>query len=283
MPSSETTLRSTPDAGFLLTEELDASILAGAKALLGSRHAIALTGAGLSVESGIPPFRGPGGIFTKYGEPPMDGYQRFLEDPRKHWEEQLEPKKPWAIGLRETLRSAKPNAGHRAFAELERLGCCASVITQNVDDLHNQAGSKSVLEIHGNYFLLRCSECHTRFRDGQIPIDPENLPPLCTSCGGIVKGDTVQFGEPIPPDVLRRCFEEVELADCMIVAGTSATVFPAAQFPSDVLQGGGCVIEVNPEATDLTRASTHFLKGPAGAVFSRLLDHVGNLQGEGLS
>ena len=275
------TTKQTADADeFLLTEELDASIHAAARALLASRRTLALTGAGLSVESGIPPFRGPGGIFTKHGEPPMDGYQRFLEDPRKHWQEQLEPKKPWAIALRDTLMSAKPNAGHRAFAELERLGCCACVITQNVDDLHNQAGSKSVLEIHGNYFLLRCTACQTRFRDGQIPIDRENLPPLCTSCGGVVKGDTVQFGEPIPPDVLRRCFEEVELADCMIVAGTSATVFPAAQFPAEVLQGGGCVIEINPEATDLTPASTHFLRGPAGAVFERLLDHLRILREE---
>ena len=265
---------------FLITEELDTAIQAAVKALAGSKRTISLTGAGLSVESGIPPFRGPGGLWSKYGEPPMDGYQRFLENPRKHWEERLEPTMPWAIGLRETLMSAKPNTGHRALAELERLGCCACVITQNVDDLHNQAGSKSVLEIHGNHFLMRCIECHTRYRDGQIAVDPENLPPLCTSCGGVVKGDTVQFGEPIPPDVLRRCYEEVELADCMIVAGTSATVFPAAQFPVEILGRGGCVIEVNPEPTDLTRGSSHFLKGPAGAVFERLLHHVRILQEE---
>ena len=267
---------------FTLSEENDANIESAARAVIGARRTMALTGAGLSVESGIPPFRGPGGLWTKYGEPPMDGYQRFLENPRKHWEEQRNPTQPWALGLRETLTSAKPNAGHRAFAELERLGHCSCVITQNVDDLHCQAGSQSLLEIHGNFYLLRCTQCHTRFRDGEIEIDPDRLPPLCVACGGIIKGDTVQFGEPIPPDVLRRCYEEVDLADCMLVAGTSATVFPAAQFPVEILRRGGCVIEVNPEPTDLTPATTHFLEGPAGAVLGRLLHHIAVLK-EGAS
>ncbi len=266
--------KSEINAPFPLTEELDADIERAAEAVIAAQRVMALTGAGLSVESGIPPFRGPGGLWTKYGEPPMDGYQRFLEDPRKYWEEQQNPSQPWAVGLRETLAGAKPNLGHRVFTELERIGRCSCVITQNIDDLHRQAGSESLLEIHGNYFLLRCSECNTRFQKGEIDFDPQQLPPLCTGCGGIVKGDTVHFGEPIPADVLRRCYEEVGLSDCMLVAGTSATVFPAAQFPDEVLRSGGCVIEVNPEPTDLTHAATHFLKGPGGAVLERLLHHV---------
>lgn len=276
---------SIPD--FTLTDALDAQIEEAATALVGARRCMALTGAGLSVESGIPPFRGPGGLWTKYGEPPMDGHQRFLEDPAKHWREQLEPSQPWAVGLLDTLSNAKPNAGHRAFAELERRGFCHSLITQNVDDLHGQAGTQSLLEIHGNYFLLRCVGCNARFqstrtgpganKDRGLPelgIDPENLPPLCPECGGIVKGDTVQFGELIPPDVLRGCYREVEAADCMIVAGTSATVYPAAEFPREILRGGGTVIEVNPEPTELTPLASHFLKGPGGAVLERLLHHV---------
>ncbi len=259
---------------FSLDEALDAQIADAAACLRAASRAVALTGAGLSVESGIPPFRGPGGLWTRYGEPPLDGYQRFVRDPKAAWEEQLSPVQPWLVGLRETLAAAKPNAGHRAFAELERIGRCSAVITQNIDDLHNEAGSRNVLEIHGNYKLLRCMECVTRFTREELPVDPANLPPRCPRCDGVVKGDTVQFGEPIPPDVLRRCYEAVAGADCMLVAGTSATVFPAADFPLEVLRSDGAVIEVNPDPTELTALATHSLRGPGGAVLERLLAHV---------
>jgi NAD-dependent deacetylase len=145
-----------PIQEFVLGDALDAEIARAAQRLVAARYVVALTGAGLSVESGIPPFRGPGGLWTKYGEPPLDGYQRFLRDPKQAWKDRLDPKAPWARALGETLGAAKPNAGHRALAELERLGRCAAVITQNVDDLHRQAGSVNLLEIHGNYRLLRC-------------------------------------------------------------------------------------------------------------------------------
>jgi NAD-dependent deacetylase len=259
---------------FVLSEALDAEIACCAGELRLARHAVALTGAGISVESGIPPFRGPGGLWTRYGEPPMDGYQRFLRDPAAAWRERLHPSEPWLRGLVETLRGAKPAAGHRALAALEGLGCLAAVITQNIDDLHRQAGSQRVLEIHGNHRLLRCVGCQSRFEPGAVEVHAERLPPRCPECGGIVKGDTVQFGEPIPPDVLRGCYEAVEAADCMFVVGTSATVYPAAEFPLEVLRRGGRVIEVNPDESDLTPLATRFLRGPAGPVLSRLLHHA---------
>jgi NAD-dependent deacetylase len=259
---------------FQLSDALDAQIAQAAATLVASRHVVGLTGAGLSVESGIPPFRGPGGLWTRYGEPPMDGYQRFLNDPEQAWRERLNPTAPWAVALGETLAAAKPNAGHHALAELERRGLCAVVITQNVDDLHHQAGSRNVLEIHGNHSLLRCIQCNRRFTRQELAVDPENLPPRCPSCDGVVKGDTVHFGEPIPPDVLRRCYEEVECADCMLVAGTSATVYPAADFPIEVFRRGGTVIEINPDETDLTRIASTSLRGRGGAVLERLLHHA---------
>jgi NAD-dependent deacetylase len=263
----------TPD--FTLTPELDAAIARAAARVRAARSVVALTGAGLSVESGIPPFRGPGGLWTKYGEPPMDGYQRFLRDPKAAWQARLHPEKePWLRGLQETLAEAKPNDGHRALAGLEEAGHLHCLITQNIDDLHAQAGSQSVLEIHGNYRLLRCVECVERFREGQVEVDPERLPPRCPRCGGLVKGDTVQFGEPIPPDVLRRCYQAVAGCDVMIVAGTSATVFPAADFPLEVLRQDGAVIEVNPLPSDLTPLATLSLVGPGGGVLPRLLHHV---------
>jgi NAD-dependent deacetylase len=253
---------------------LDAQIATAAAALVDAASVVALTGAGLSVESGIPPFRGPGGLWTKHGEPPLDGFQRFLADPREAWRERLSPKQGWAVALHETLAEAKPNAGHLALVELERLGCCHWLITQNIDDLHRQAGTTNLLEIHGNHRLLRCLECVHRFAPEEIDIDPENLPPQCPHCGGVIKGDTVQFGEPIPADVLRGCYKAVTAADCMLVVGTSATVFPAAEFPFEVLRRGGSVIEVNPEPTELTPHTDISLQGPGSAILERLLEHT---------
>ena len=269
----------TPSQDFEISQALEEEIARAAELVVGASSLVALTGAGLSVESGIPPFRGPGGLWTKYGEPPLDGYQRFLRDPKRAWQERLSPREPWARALAETLRAAKPNAGHRALAELESIGRCDAVITQNIDDLHRQAGTRSLIEIHGNHKLQRCLGCVARFADGELEIDPEKLPPACPRCGGVVKGDTVHFGEPIPADALRRCHEVTELADCMLVVGTSATVYPAAEFPLEVLRRGGSLIEVNPEPSELTDLAAVSLRGPGGAVLTRLVEIVSEAQG----
>src|SRR5271170_5766014 len=180
----------------------DAEILAAARAILDAHYPIALTGAGMSVESGIPPFRGPGGLWTKYGEPPMNGYQIFLADPKKAWEDRIRRQND---GLWGPLKVAKPNPGHTALAELEAIGVLRFMITQNVDDLHRQAGLRALAEIHGNWKLIRCIECGTRFASAEISV--EQLPPSCPKCEGMLKSDTVSFGEPIPTDVLNACVE----------------------------------------------------------------------------
>lgn len=259
---------------FVISDALEGEIVRAAAKLASARSVVALTGAGLSVESGIPPFRGSGGLWTKYGEPPLDGYQRFMRDPVRAWRDRLSPREPWAQALSETLAAAKPNAGHVALAELEALGRCDAVITQNIDDLHRQAGARELIEIHGNHKLLRCIGCVARFSAAEIAIDPEKLPPRCPRCGDVVKGDTVQFGEPIPADVLRRCHQVVERADCMLVIGTSATVYPAAEFPLEVLRRGGSLIEVNPEPSELSDLASLSLRGPGGAVLTRLVELV---------
>ena len=244
---------------------------AAAECVSRARYVVALTGAGLSVESGIPPFRGPGGLWTRHGEPPMDGYQRFLRDPRAAWEERLSPSGPMRE-LWQALTEARPNPGHLALVELEELGVLKATITQNVDNLHGLAGSRRLLEIHGNATLVRCIECVARFR--RDAIDFAELPPRCPHCGGILKSDTVSFGEPIPPDVLEGCFEEAEHADCMIVAGTSATVYPAAQFPVSIHQRGGDLVEVNPYESEITQLCRHALHGAAGEVLPLLVERV---------
>lgn len=237
----------------------------------------ALTGAGISVESGIPPFRGPGGLWTKYGEPPMNGYERFLEDPKRAWKERLSPTGPSQI-IKETVAAAEPNPGHSAFVELEEMGLLHCLITQNVDNLHRRAGSNNLAEIHGNSTLARCIRCTLRLALEDISLD--DLPPSCPNptCNGMLKIDTVSFGEPIPPDVLEQCRQAAERSDCMIVAGTSATVYPAAWFPMQVRESGGTLIEVNLYESELTPLCTVSLRGKSGDLLPQLVHTVRELQ-----
>jgi len=257
------------DSAAAMSDEIAPLLDEAAEQLLAAEYVIALTGAGLSVESGIPPFRGPGGLWTKYGEPPMDGYERFLKDPRTAWEDRLSPKGPMRE-LWRALDAAVPNLGHLALVELEELGILRATITQNIDDLHRTAGSQHLVEIHGNATRIRCVKCVTRFERSEI--DVSTLPPRCPSCSGLLKGDTVAFGEPIPPDVLERCYDESGKADCVIVAGTSATVYPAAQFPISVRENGGTLIEVNPYESEITPLCAVSLRGDGGTVLPRLVD-----------
>jgi NAD-dependent deacetylase len=238
--------------------------------LVASRYTIAMTGAGVSVESGIPPFRGPGGLWTKHGEPPMDAYQRFLADPKSYWEQRL--KAPNEIV--QALAQARPNMGHHAMVELEQSGVLRYLITQNIDNLHRAAGHQKVAEIHGNAQLLRCIGCSQRFAWNAVPIALDALPPRCPTCGSIVKADTVHFGEPIPPDVLETCFRETRQADCMLVAGTSALVYPAASFPQLLKQRGGHLIEVNLYDTPLTQLADYSLRGPFAEILPTLVEQV---------
>jgi NAD-dependent protein deacetylase/lipoamidase len=244
----------------------DEQIASAAEVVLVARYAIALTGAGMSVESGIPPFRGPGGLWTKYGEPPMNGYQIFIADPKKGWEDRIRRQNDELFA---PLKVAKPNPGHYAFAELEQMGVLRFLITQNVDDLHRQAGHKALAEIHGNWKLIRCLECNTRFEPEEI--DLAVLPPACPRCRGLLKSDTVSFGEPIPSDVLARCADHASRADLVILGGTSATVYPAAGFAIEVKERGGRLIEVNLYESEITRICDLSLRGGSASVLPRLV------------
>ena len=258
-----------------INPETQALLVTAAQMIGSANHLVAMVGAGLSVESGIPPYRGPGGLWTKTGGPPLLSYREFVEDPKLWWERRLrgetEPGNPIQEMKTAADRSA-PNPGHYALVELETSRFLKSTITQNVDNLHGQAGSRAVLEIHGNRTKLRCTGCVTRWNREDFSL--AGLPPTCPECGGIVKMDTVMFGEPIPADVLQECREQTARCDCMLLIGTSGTVKPAAQLPLIAKERGAMLIEINPEETELTSTCDLVLRGPSGELLPLLTQLV---------
>jgi NAD-dependent deacetylase len=260
---------SMPNNDNILEEALDEA----AKLISESKHLIALVGAGMSVESGIPPFRGSGGLWTRIGEPPMNGYQKFLADPEAHWKEIINPDDSGPRAeFRSAIEKALPNPGHYALAKLEQIGILKYIVTQNVDGLHWDAGSKNIAEIHGTRHKVRCIECNLRWMRADFPI--QELPPKCPECGGLIKGDTVSFGEPIPQDVLHTSFKEAQQCDCMLIIGTSALVYPAAGLPSEASMRGAKLIEINTDETPLTPICDLVIEGPSGEILPGILERI---------
>ena len=256
---------------MVLDEQALQGIRDAAEIIRNSKYVTCLTGAGVSVESNIRPFRGPGGLWTEKGEPPMDGYRRFIKDPESYWKRRLEEKSEFGI----TILNSMPNPGHYALAELEEMNILRYLITQNIDNLHLAAGSRNVLEIHGNGRYLRCVDCSSKWHRDEFKV--ETIPPKCPDCGGIVKTDSVMFGEPIPSKVLNRCFEEAERSDCMIVAGTSATVTPAANLPLIVRRNGGALIEVNIRESQISYNCDVNIFAPSGEALPILVEEIKRL------
>ncbi|MCJ7634709.1 NAD-dependent deacylase [Candidatus Bathyarchaeota archaeon] len=260
---------------------LEQLILQAARDLINSTYAIALTGAGISTESGIPDYRGPSGVWTKNPEAErraFRGYERFLEDPKMWWEERLS-----SSSLLGDLRKAMPNSGHYALVALEEMGILKCVITQNVDALHERAGTKNLLEYHGSVLKLRCISCGSRYQRDEFDLEQlrqENLlPPICPRCGGIIKTDGVAFGEPIPRNVANRSLEEVVKCNLMLICGTSAVVYPFAELPRAVKRKKAntvTIIEINAEPTPLTHdgISNYFIQGKTGEILPRIVEEV---------
>ena len=216
-----------------------------------------LTGAGVSAESGIPAFRGAGGLWRNFRAEDLATPGAFARDPRLVWE--------WYDWRRGIVAAASPNAGHLALAAMQARAKRFTLITQNVDGLHDRAGSTGVLKLHGDIWTLRCTACAREWRDVSVPL--AGLPPRC-ECGGMARPAIVWFGESLPERVWADAVAAVESCDVLIVAGTSAVVYPAAGLAGIA---GGKVIEVNPEMTAATGRADCALRGASGEVLPALV------------
>lgn len=240
--------------------ELEEKSLLQAREWIEDAQSIAvLTGAGISAESGIPTFRGPGGLWNNHRPENLATPEAFARDPKLVWE--------WYDWRRQRVATARPNAGHRALASLEARGPQCTVITQNVDGLHGAAGSRNVLELHGSIWRLRCVSCGREEENRTTPLAP--LPPAC-ACGGLLRPGVVWFGEPLSPSVLQRALEAAQNCRVFLVCGTSAVVYPAAALPERALAAGARVIEVNLEETPFSRSAQLSLRGACGELLPRI-------------
>jgi NAD-dependent deacetylase len=221
---------------------------------------VALTGAGISAESGIPTFRSRGGLWEKFDPAVYASIEVFRRDPAKYWSIRGD--------FIRNYDAYQPNPGHLALAELEAMGLLRHVITQNIDGLHRKAGSRSVTEIHGSLREILCLSCAREYRAPHIP---EGMPPCC-ECGGVLKPNTVLFGESLPPGALETAWRESGTCRVMLVIGTSAVVQPAASLPHVAMEHGALVVEVNIERA--FSGAAHFLEGKAGTILPELMSEI---------
>jgi NAD-dependent deacetylase len=221
---------------------------------------VAFTGAGISAESGVPTFRGTDGIWSKFSPDELASMSAFMKNPELVWQ--------WYAHRKTVIGKTEPNAGHRALVTLADLVSQLTVVTQNIDNLHRRAGSRDVIELHGNIERSYCMTCGT-------PFDhiggSQNDVPACRSCGGRVRPDVVWFGEPLPEDEWERAVGVTESADLFLSIGTSGIVYPAASLPLLAKRLGAYLVEINPEKTPLTPKVDEFLQGSSGSVLPLLV------------
>jgi NAD-dependent deacetylase len=253
--SDEAMGKATPDS----TDDTD-DLSAAAERVRGAGEVLALTGAGVSAESGVPTFRGPGGLWREYRFEDLATPEAFERDPTLVWE--------WYAWRREVIAGLAPNAAHVALASMEKRLAGFLLATQNVDGLHAAAGSRRVLELHGSIWRVRCAECGHAALDRRVPF-PE-LPPRC-ACGTILRPDVTWFGEMLPQAAVEGAVAAARSAEVVLVIGSSSLVYPAAGLPEIARAAGAFVIEVNTEATPLTPSADISLRGTAAELVPALL------------
>jgi NAD-dependent deacetylase len=230
--------------------------------LLKAKNVSALTGAGVSAESGVPTFRDPGGIWERFRPEQLANFEAFMSDPDFVWN--------WYQHRREIMRDVKPNPGHVALAEMDSLFGRFDLITQNIDNLHRRAGSTNVTELHGNIERNYCIKCKKQFND----IDLSQKKVLRCECGGLIRPDVVWFGEMLPYDALTYAEECARGSDVFFTIGTSAEVYPAALLPLIAKQYGAYVIEINIRRTAISGDVDEVLIGKSGEILSELVNLI---------
>jgi NAD-dependent deacetylase len=228
----------------------------------------ALTGAGVSAESGVATFRDPNGLWAQFRPEELASMQGFLANPERVWQ--------WYQYRRHVIESVRPNPAHFALAQLETLVPDWTLITQNVDRLHHRAGSRRVLELHGNLEENHCSRCGTPYHQ-EIDADAP-APPHCPACGGLIRPSVVWFGEMLPADVLADAERAARRAEVFFVIGTSAEVYPAAALPLMAWERGATLIEINPTATHLSTIVHAAIRQPAGVAMPALVELIAALR-----
>jgi NAD-dependent deacetylase len=252
-----------PTKPFNLNEvSMDDLITQAAEDLAAAGKVTALTGAGISTESGIPPFRGKGGLWERFDPMEIAHIDALMRDPARVWTILVKE-------MKQIVDTAEPNDAHKGLARLEEMGKLETIITQNIDGLHQAAGSTDVIEFHGTFAWQRCMDCGQKYETSKVDIS--EIPPRC-SCSGILRPDAVFFGEMIPQDALWRSRQIASDCDVMLVVGTSAVVQPAALMPVIAKESGARVIEINAERTPLTGdISDYLIMGSAGEIMSQII------------
>lgn len=243
---------------------MDELVQQAAQILARSRRLVVFTGSGMSQESGISTFRESyGALWERYDPRELATLQGFMRDPQLVWE--------WYEHRFGLLQDVVPNPGHRAIADMEQLLPRLVVITQNIDNLHREAGSGDVIELHGNWRTYKCLAGHLGFTRADFEGQPD-VPPRCPRCDALLRPDVVWFGEMLPAGALERAFEESRCCDAMLVVGTSGLVQPAASLPALARQAGSPIIEVNPNQSAITPLADVFLQAPAGEVLPDIVE-----------
>jgi NAD-dependent deacetylase len=217
---------------------------------------VVLTGAGVSAESGIPTFRGAGGLWRDYRATDLATPQAFRRDPKLVWE--------FYDWRRQVIAPCQPNPAHETIAIMEQTLSDFCLVTQNIDGLHQKAGNRDILTLHGDIWRVRCTRCDYAGQNHEVPLS--EIPPHCPQCNRLLRPDVVWFGETLPASVLEAAWTASQRATWMLVVGTSALVEPAASLPLLAKQNGATLIEVNPDSTPLSTYADEILRGPAGQV-----------------
>lgn len=256
VPSSETASSSRS------IESLSASV---AERISASTTIVFLTGAGISAESGVPTFRGAGGLWQQFRPEELANFDAFTSNP--------ELVQSWYSHRKELAEKVNPNAGHFAITELQQKVADCHVVTQNVDSLHQRAGNRSVIELHGNIFRSYCIECRKAY-DGDHYKHQEGAISHCSACGGLIRPDVIWFGEGLPQEAYKKAEELCQRTDLLFSVGTSGSVYPAAGLPSLAKSNGAFVVEVNPEPTEISSLMDVVFRTSSSTALSHIVQSV---------